>query len=266
MTRVPPVRADPRARGPFHLVRRHPVITLLLALSAAGVAVLIVRRIPVFSLGDTFVVVTAYEVAGGGMDAAAVVTIERVTRHPATRVRLEGSGASRFMNRIEYVQIDGLISLAPGADVFLALAGDAVFTDDEGRTLARPIRTKGNSCRGAGWPRQALQVTEATGRFTVRVPVSDNPVGRFVREAIQKRRLPGYTIGLLYPSTTGTCAPLDGEAAASAYHLEVAPSQLGRTTRENFYPAGELRFADRGPGRRPYWREWVAGLEFDAFR
>ena len=61
------------------------------------------------------VVVTSFEVVGENDNGKVAVTIDRISYHPATKVRGIFSRQSDSTARPEYIQVDGTIALSAGS-------------------------------------------------------------------------------------------------------------------------------------------------------
>ncbi|GIT59197.1 MAG: hypothetical protein Ct9H300mP19_11450 [Dehalococcoidia bacterium] len=117
------------------------------------------------------VVVTSYEAEGQTDDGMVILTINRVTYHPETKVRGVYRRLSRATARPEYLQVDGSIALSAGFAGMMTLIGPAVISDNSGVKVEREIRTRGNPCFLRVWAlSMALQLKTTPSDFTVRIP------------------------------------------------------------------------------------------------
>ena len=118
-------------------VSHYPVLTGL-AIVLGGffifAAILIISRLVV---DPDHVVVTSYEAEGQTDDGMVILTINRVTYHPETKVRGVYRRLSRAPARPEYLQVDGSIALSAGFAGMMTLIGPAVISDNSGVKVER---------------------------------------------------------------------------------------------------------------------------------
>jgi len=210
------------------------------------------------SIDPDHVVVTSFEVAGESDNGQVVVTIDRISHHPATNVRGIFSRRAGSTPRPEYIQIDGTIALSIDSSTAATLFGSATILIDDGVQLEREIRTRGNSCWSAGWHPMALQIKTDPGDFTIRIPLLNNPTTVSILASIEKGEIPVITIKGIY-STDSECEPLELIYAATPQEISVDPTGTGSGVAQDFYPYGEPRFDVSNDPDRQLWREWARG-------
>ncbi len=239
-------------------VSRYPFLTGL-AIVLGGffifAAFLIISRVIV---DPDHVVVTSYKAEGKKDDGKVILTINRVSYHPATKVRGLFTRQSSATARPEYVQVDGTIALSADFGGMMTLVGPAVISVNPGVKVEREIRTRGNSCLSSGWPSMALQLKTTPSDFTVRIPVRDDRDASVLLQAVRKGQMPAITFNGIH-MTVQNCEPINVILASKPYEVTVDAISLGSGVLMDFYPYGIPRFREPGHIEREYWKEWTRG-------
>ena len=242
----------------IRVVSRYPFLTGL-AIVLGGffifAAILIISRLVV---DPDHVVVTLYEAEGQTDDGMVILTINRVTYHPETKVRGVYRRLSRATARPEYLQVDGSIALSAGFAGMMTLIGPAVISDNSGVKIEREIRTRGNPCISSGWPAMALQLKTTPSDFTVRIPVRDDRDASVLLQAIRKGQTPTVTLNGIH-MTVQNCEPINLMLASKPHEVTVDAISLSSGVLMDFYPYGIPRFREPGDIDREYWKEWARG-------
>lgn len=242
----------------IRVVSRYPFLTGL-AIVLGGffifAVILIISRLVV---DPDHVVVTSYEAEGQKDDGMVILTINRVTYHPETKVRGVYRRLSRATARPEYLQVDGSIALSADFAGMMTLIGPAVISDNSGVQVEREIRTRGNPCLSAGWPSMALQLKTTPSDFTVRIPMGDDRDASVLLQAVRKGQMPAITFNGIH-TTVQNCEPFDEMLASEPYEVTVDAISLGSGVLMDFYPYGIPRFREPGDIGREYWEEWARG-------
>ena len=242
----------------IRVVSRYPFLTGL-AIVLGGffifAAILIISRVVV---DPDHVVVTSYEAEGQKDDGRVILTINRVTYHPETKVRGLFTRQSRATARPEYVQVDGTITLSADFSGMMTLVGPAVISVNSGVKVEREIRTRGNPCLSSGWPYMALQLKTTPSDFTVRIPVRDDHDASALLQAIRSGQMPAITLNGIY-ATVQNCEPVNVMLASKPYEVTIDAISLDSGVLMDFYPYGIPRFREPGGFEREYWKEWARG-------
>ena len=204
------------------------------------------------------VVVTSFEVGGENDNGKVAVTIDRISYHPATKVRGIFSRQSDSTARPEYIQVDGTIASSADSSMATALVGPAIILVGSGGRVEREIRTRGNSCSSSGWPAMALQVKAKPGDFSIRIPVHGDPVAATILDSIRNGRMPLITITGIY-LTDHECESLEVIQAATPHEITIETIGKGPGVTQDFYPYGEPRFNEPDDSARQFWHEWARG-------
>ena len=244
----------------FRSASRYPVLTgFIIILSGFFIFAAVFIGTRVFVDPD-HVVVTEFDVEGAYDDGTVAVTINRVSYHPATRVRGIFSRRSSVTARPEYVQIDGTIALSVDSGMALIMAGPALVSLNLKDSVEREIRTRGNSCLLSGWPTMAVRLTARPSDFTIRIPVKDDPVAARILDAVRNGETPTVTLSGIFPASgSGECESFDSITAAAPHQITVGPFGAGPGVTKYFYPYGEPRFQEPGDLDRQLWTEWARG-------
>ena len=250
---LPPVPADPGARGIGHFVRRNPVLVILfvLALVAAGAVGLFIAS-NVYP-PTTHLTVDLYTVDRAEAGDGFAVLLRRVTHRPASGIAVRRGGAVIF-EWPELVQIDGLVRNDSGRYLAAFHRGEALLTSPKGRTAGEQIISNGNQCKAEGWPKDALDIAPGgERRFSIFLKVDRDTGARWVRDSVKDRILPGLKLGE-FAFSDGPCGNLDeAMLPASGISVEFGPSALDRPEIRDFYPFGQSPV----PEKRPTWPLWV---------
>ena len=242
----------------IRVVSRYPFLTGL-AIVLGGffifAAILIISRLVV---DPDHVVVTLYEAEGQTDDGMVILTINRVTYHPETKVRGVYRRLSRATARPEYLQVDGSIALSAGFAGRTTWIGPAVISDNSGVKIEREIRTRGNPCISSGWPAMALQLKTTPSDFTVRIPVGDDRDASVLLQAIRKGQTPAVTLNGIHMAVQN-CESINLMLASKPHEVTVDAISLGSGVLMDFYPYGIPRFREPGDFEREYWKEWARG-------
>ena len=239
-------------------VKRYPLLTVL-AIVLGGYFIFatffLVSRLLV---DPDHVVVTAFEAEGENDDDRVALTINRVTYHPATKVRGLFMRQSKSTARPEYIQVDGTIALNADSTGVTALVGSAYIQVESGGGVEHDLRTRGNPCWSSGWPPMALQLKTKPSDFTIRIPVRDDPAATMLLAHIRNGTMPPVTFTGIY-SSVQECESIEVMLATTPHEITVDPISLGPGAVQDFYPYGVPRFTDPGGPKREYWIEWARG-------
>ncbi len=242
----------------IRVVSRYPFLTgLAIVLGGFFIfsAILIISRLAV---DPDHVVVTSYEAEGQKDDGRVILTINRVTYHPETKVRGLFTRQSRATARPEYLQVDGRIALSADFAGMMTLIGPAVISVNPEVKVEREIRTRGNPCLSSGWPSMALQLKTTPSDFTVRIPVRDDRDASVLLQAIRKGQTPTVTLNGIHMGVQN-CEPINLMLASKPHEVTVDAISLGSGVLMDFYPYGIPRFREPGDIERKYWKEWARG-------
>ena len=240
------------------VVSRYPFLTsLVIVLGGFFIyaAFLIISRVIV---DPAHVVVTAYGVEGKKDDGKVALTINRVSYHPATKVRGLFTRQSNVTARPEYIQVDGTIASSAGFSGVMALVGPALIPVESEGKVEREIRTRGNPCLPYGWPSMALQLNAKPSDFTIRIPISGDLHAARLLASIKKGQMPPITIKGIY-MTIQKCELIGVMMATKPHEITVDAISLGSGVLQDFYPYGLPRFSEPGGAKREYWKEWARG-------
>ena len=242
----------------IRMVTRFPLLTGL-AIVVGGFFIFALITVSTRVIADPdHVVVKSFEVAGENDNGRVAVTVNRISHHPATKVRGIFSRQADSTARPEYIQIDGTIALSADSSIALVLIGSAtVLVDEEGR-VEREIRTRGNSCWSSGWHPMALQIKAKPADFTIRIPLGKDPAAARILESIENGKMPAITIKGFY-STDRECDLLQTIRAGTPTEIRVEATSNGSGIKQDFYPYGEPRFDASNDADRQLWREWTRG-------
>jgi hypothetical protein len=239
-------------------VSRYPFLTGL-AIVLGGffifAAFLIISRVIV---DPDHVVVTSYKAEGKKDDGKVELTINRVSYHPATKVRGLFIRQSSATARPEYVQVDGTVALSADFSGVMALVGPALIPVDSVGQLEREIRTRGNPCLSSGWPSTALQLKTTPSDFTIRIAISDDFYATTLLAAIRNGQMPPITLKGIY-ITNHKCEPVGVMMASRSHEITVEAISLAPGVVQDFYPYGLPRFREPGDIKGEYWKEWARG-------
>lgn len=239
-------------------VSRYPGLTAISIIVGAFLlygAYLVISRV---ITNPDHVVVTVFEVFERIDDGGVLVTVNRVTYHPATKVRGLFTRQADAVARPEYVQIDGTIAMSVDAPSPRMLAGPASIVVGPGESVEREVRTRGNSCFLSSWPPMAIQLTELPSDFTIRIPVRGSAVAESALESIRNGLVPVFTLRGLH-QTSQECEPFDSLTAGPQHEISIGPINAAPGVKHDFYPYGEPRFREPGDDDRPRWSEWARG-------
>lgn len=242
----------------IRMATRFPLLTGL-AIVVAGffiyAAIFVVTRLVV---DPDHVVVTSYQVSGENDNGNVAVTINRISYHPATKVRGIFGRQTDSTARPEYIQVDGTIALSAGSSSGAAFTGPVIVLIDSERQLERGIRTHGNICSTSGWPPAAVQVTQRPGDFSIRIPVRDEPLANTILESLKNGHRPDITLtGIYYIGRD--CESFEELRATTPHEISIETTGNGAGVKQDFYPYGEPRFDEPGDADRELWREWARG-------
>ena len=242
----------------IRMATRFPVLTGLVIIVSGFFIYAVVFVSTRLIINPDHVVVTSFEVDGENDDGSVTVTIDRISYHPATKVRGIYGRQTDSTARPEYIQVDGTIALSAGSSITTALIGQAIIPAGPESRVEREIRTRGNSCLSSGWPPMALQIESRPGDFSIRIPVRDNPGAATILDSIKNGKIPPITITGIY-STDRECESLDVIQATTPHEITVETISKGPGVKQDFYPYGEPRFNDPDDADRERWQEWARG-------
>jgi hypothetical protein len=242
----------------IRMATRFPLLTVLAIVIGGFFIFAIIFVATRLVTNPDHVVVTSYEVGGENDNGKVAVTINRISHHPATKVRGIYSRQADSTARPEYIQVDGTIALSTESSRATALIGPAIVEGESGERVEREIRTRGNSCISSGWPTMALQIKARPVDFSIRIPLRDDPVAATILDSIKDGKMPPITIKGIY-LTDHECESLEVIQASTPQEISLEPISKGPGVRLDFYPYGEPRFDESADKKRQLWREWARG-------
>lgn len=251
---LPPIPADPAARGFGHFVRRNPILVVLVVaglVAAGGVGWFIANSIFPPTTHLTVILYTADQTAPGD---GFTVSLQRVTHRPASGIAVR-RGDPVILEWPELIQIDGLVRNDSNRHLAAFHKGEALLLSPDDRVARDQIISNGNQCESGRWPKNALDIGPgAERRFSIFLEVNRDSGAEWVLDSVKDRMFPRLTLGD-FAFSDEPCGDLALAALpAGGERIEIGPTSLAEPEVQDFYP-----FGGQGPvpTKRATWKLWV---------
>lgn len=251
---LPPVLADPGARGVGHFIKRNPILAVLVVagLVAAGAVGWFISSnlYPPTTHMTAFLYAADQTAAGDGF----TVSLLRVTHRPASGIAVR-RGDPVVFEWPELIQIDGIVRNDSSRHLAAFYEGGALLSSPDDRVARDQIVSNGNQCATSGWPKNALDIDPGDDRrFSIFLVVDRESGAEWVRDSVKDRVLPRLELGE-FAFLGGPCGDLArATLPAGGERVELGPASLSGPEIQDLYP-----FGGQGPvpTDRAIWKLWV---------